>query len=275
MTTHTTRILVVDDDLRLRDLLTRYLAEQGFEVAPSPTRATSTSSCSAIRRPGRARPHAARRGRARHLPAAARRRRERADHHAHRQGRRRRPHRRASRWAPTTTCPSRSTRASWWRASTRCCAARRARGARRADREAGRVPFGPFMLDLATRTLTRDGEPIDAHHRRVRAAQGASSQHPRQPLSRDKLMELARGREHEVFDRSIDVQVSRLRKLVEQDPAAPALHPDRLGLRLRVRARRRARGRIVLQREAEALTMPAATGAAARPRPAAPSGARA
>jgi two-component system phosphate regulon response regulator OmpR len=46
-------------------------------------------------------------------------------------------------------------------------------------------------------------------------------EHPRQPLSRDKLMELARGREYEVFDRSIDVQISRLRKLVEADPAHP------------------------------------------------------
>jgi two-component system phosphate regulon response regulator OmpR len=46
-------------------------------------------------------------------------------------------------------------------------------------------------------------------------------QHPRQPLSRDKLMELARGREYEVFDRAIDVQVSRLRKLVEEDPSKP------------------------------------------------------
>jgi two-component system phosphate regulon response regulator OmpR len=46
-------------------------------------------------------------------------------------------------------------------------------------------------------------------------------QHPRQPLSRDKLMELARGREYEVFDRSIDVQISRLRKIVEQDPSHP------------------------------------------------------
>ena len=36
------------------------------------------------------------------------------------------------------------------------------------------------------------------------------------------LMELARGREYEVFDRSIDVQVSRLRKLVERDPGHPA-----------------------------------------------------
>jgi len=34
-------------------------------------------------------------------------------------------------------------------------------------------------------------------------------------------MQLARGREHEVFDRAIDVQVSRVRKLVEADPANP------------------------------------------------------
>ena len=64
-------------------------------------------------------------------------------------------------------------------------------------------------------------------------------QHPRQPLSRDKLMELARGREHEAFDRAIDMQISRLRKLIEEDRAQAALHPDGVGLRLRVRARRR------------------------------------
>ena len=45
--------------------------------------------------------------------------------------------------------------------------------------------------------------------------------HPRQPLSREKLAQLARGREFEPFDRSLDVQISRLRKLIEPDPAAP------------------------------------------------------
>jgi len=45
--------------------------------------------------------------------------------------------------------------------------------------------------------------------------------HARQPLAREKLMLLARGRDHDVFDRAIDVQVSRLRKLIEPDPAAP------------------------------------------------------
>ena len=47
------------------------------------------------------------------------------------------------------------------------------------------------------------------------------AQHPRQPLAREKLMLLARGRDHDVFDRAIDVQVSRLRKLIEPDPANP------------------------------------------------------
>ncbi len=45
--------------------------------------------------------------------------------------------------------------------------------------------------------------------------------HPRQPLTRDKLAQLARGREFEPFDRSLDVQISRLRKMLETDPAHP------------------------------------------------------
>jgi len=45
--------------------------------------------------------------------------------------------------------------------------------------------------------------------------------HPRQPLAREKLMLLARGRDHDVFDRAIDVQISRLRKLLEADASAP------------------------------------------------------
>ena len=49
----------------------------------------------------------------------------------------------------------------------------------------------------------------------------ALARHARQPLSREKLMELARGREYEVYDRSLDVQISRLRKLIEPDPSSP------------------------------------------------------
>ena len=81
--------------------------------------------------------------------------------------------------------------------------------------------FGPFRLDLATRTLMRDGEEVPLTTGEF-ALLKVLVQHPRVPLSRDKLMELARGREFGALDRSIDVQVSRLRKLVESDPAKPA-----------------------------------------------------
>lgn len=45
--------------------------------------------------------------------------------------------------------------------------------------------------------------------------------HPREPLSRDKLMNLARGRDYSALERSIDVQVSRLRRMIEEDAANP------------------------------------------------------
>ncbi len=83
------------------------------------------------------------------------------------------------------------------------------------------VAFGAFRLNLATRTLERDGEPVPLTTGEF-ALLKVLAQHPRTPLSRDKLMELGRGREFGAFDRSIDVQVSRLRKLIEPDPAKPA-----------------------------------------------------
>ena len=45
--------------------------------------------------------------------------------------------------------------------------------------------------------------------------------HPREPLSRDKLLSLARGREYSAMERSIDVQISRLRRMIEEDPTHP------------------------------------------------------
>jgi two-component system phosphate regulon response regulator OmpR len=86
--------------------------------------------------------------------------------------------------------------------------------------EASEVEFGSVHVNLATRRLTRKGEE-HALTTGEFAVLKVLLQHPRQPLSRDKLMELARGREYEVFDRAIDVQISRLRKLVEDDPSKP------------------------------------------------------
>jgi DNA-binding response OmpR family regulator len=84
----------------------------------------------------------------------------------------------------------------------------------------GRIAFGGHTLDLAARTLERDGEAQTLTTGEFSLIK-VFARYPRQPLAREKLMLLARGRDHEVFDRAIDVQVSRLRKLVEPDPAAP------------------------------------------------------
>jgi two-component system phosphate regulon response regulator OmpR len=86
--------------------------------------------------------------------------------------------------------------------------------------EPAQVEFGPHVLDLSTRRLTRSGEPIALTTGEFSLLK-ALVLHPRQPMSRDKLMELARGRELESTDRSIDVQVSRLRKLLGEDPQDP------------------------------------------------------
>jgi two-component system phosphate regulon response regulator OmpR len=91
--------------------------------------------------------------------------------------------------------------------------------------EADRVDFGPFELDLGTRTLTRQGEAVPLTTGEFSLLK-ALAQNPRKPMSRDKLMELARGRALESADRSIDVQVSRLRRPAGEDPQG-VRHPDR------------------------------------------------
>lgn len=82
------------------------------------------------------------------------------------------------------------------------------------------IKFGPFHLDLATRVLLKNGQDLAVTTGEF-AVLKVFARHPRMPLSREKLMELARGREYEAFDRSLDVQISRLRKLIEVDPSKP------------------------------------------------------
>ena len=88
--------------------------------------------------------------------------------------------------------------------------------------DGGEVRFGPFVLDLGRRELNRDGETL-----RITGGEFAILsvllRHPRQPLSRDRLMSLARGRGHEALERSIDVTIARLRKLLEDDPKQPRM----------------------------------------------------
>ena len=88
------------------------------------------------------------------------------------------------------------------------------------SKDAELVTFGPFEFDLSLRRLTRGGEQMPLTTGEFSMLK-ALVRHPRQPLSRDKLAQLARGREFEPFDRSLDVQVSRLRKMIETDPSQP------------------------------------------------------
>jgi len=93
-------------------------------------------------------------------------------------------------------------------------------GAPTTDTRNALLTFGPFTLDLGRRMLYREEREITLTTGEF-AMLKAFARHPRQPLTREKLAMLARGREFEPFDRSLDVQISRLRKLVEVDFSAP------------------------------------------------------
>ncbi len=80
--------------------------------------------------------------------------------------------------------------------------------------------FGAYTLSLAERRLQRGDQDVPLTTGEFTLLQ-ALAMNPSRPLGRDRLIELARGRDHEATDRSIDVQVMRLRRLIEADPAKP------------------------------------------------------
>ncbi|MFC3122645.1 osmolarity response regulator transcription factor OmpR [Agaribacter flavus] len=82
------------------------------------------------------------------------------------------------------------------------------------------VTFGSYSLNLATREM-KDGDKSMSLTSGEFAVLKSLVTHPREPLSRDKLMNLARGRDYSALERSIDVQVSRLRRMLEEDPTNP------------------------------------------------------
>lgn len=82
------------------------------------------------------------------------------------------------------------------------------------------IEFGKYKLNLATREMFSDNEALTLTSGEFAVLKSLVT-HPREPLSRDKLMNLARGRDYSALERSIDVQVSRLRRMLEEDPANP------------------------------------------------------
>jgi two-component system OmpR family response regulator len=96
----------------------------------------------------------------------------------------------------------------------------------------------PLRQDLHRLSVLRfAGWRLDRAKRRLRSPGGTSvtltdgefdllvafAEHPQIVLSREELLDLARGRSATLFDRSVDVQVGRLRKKIENDPEDPEL----------------------------------------------------
>lgn len=88
------------------------------------------------------------------------------------------------------------------------------------SQDAEQIEFGGFRFNLGTRELAQGDRVIPLTSGEF-AVLKALVTHPREPLSRDKLMHLARGRDYSALERSIDVQVSRLRRLIEAEPSSP------------------------------------------------------
>ncbi len=214
------RILVVDDDVRLRDLLTRYLGEQGFTVKNAENGSAMDKALAReafdlvvldLMMPGEDGLSICRRLRAAEPQQAIIMLTAKGDEIDRIVG----LEMGADDYLPKPFNPR--------ELLARIQAVLRRRGTATPGApasEEGTVTFANIEVDLAARTLKKGDEHLPLTTGEF-AVLKVLLQHPRQPLSRDRLMSLARGREQGPFDRAIDVQVSRLRKLIEPDPASP------------------------------------------------------
>ena len=102
---------------------------------------------------------------------------------------------------------------------------RRSRSAPASTSSVGRqiLRFSDWKLDLGLRRLeSPQGLIVDLSNGEFDLL-AALVEHPQRVLSRDQLLDLTRGRAEMPFDRSIDMQVSRLRRRIEADPKEPEL----------------------------------------------------
>ncbi len=93
----------------------------------------------------------------------------------------------------------------------------------RATPTADRLAFDRWTLDTARRELIDEAGVGVALSTGEFLLLSAFLGHPKRVLTRDQLLDLTRGREAALFDRSIDNQVSRLRKKIERDPRKPEI----------------------------------------------------
>lgn len=97
---------------------------------------------------------------------------------------------------------------------------RRAGSGSAGDAGDGRVAFGEFELDISAHRLTRNDEPLALTSGEFDLLAILVS-NPNKVLDRDRILDLLTGAERSPFDRSIDVRVTRLRGKIEADPSAP------------------------------------------------------
>ena len=80
--------------------------------------------------------------------------------------------------------------------------------------------FGRLEVDLGARVAKVDGKPCDLTSHQFELLV-VLAQSPGRVLSRDQIMDALKGHPMEAFDRSIDVHISRIRALIEDDPKEP------------------------------------------------------
>ena len=80
--------------------------------------------------------------------------------------------------------------------------------------------FGEFRLDVAKQCLYKQDELLELHSAQMLLLTALAAS-PNRAVSRDNLIARARGRDHDALDRSIDVQILRLRQAIESDPSKP------------------------------------------------------
>lgn len=88
------------------------------------------------------------------------------------------------------------------------------------DPAGGVVCFGDWLFDRAARQLSKGSEMVPLTSGEF-ALLNILVANANRPMKRERLLELTRGETSEAFDRAIDVQIHRLRRLIEVDPTRP------------------------------------------------------
>jgi two-component system phosphate regulon response regulator OmpR len=88
------------------------------------------------------------------------------------------------------------------------------------ENDSSTVCFGRYLLDRSSRQLFHDDKPITLTSGDFELLEIFVT-HPNKVLNRDTLLQLLKGYEHQPYDRSIDVRITRLRKKIEPDITHP------------------------------------------------------